>query len=185
MRATKLSLDIHETVFDERLVHITNDRVNSTSKVRHHIFMITGNPGCIGYYHEFLTLLWNELGTLSKGTDLSVFGVSMSRFTDDGRRAVLGLQGQIDYLESRLREYIEQYVVIDSSVEHNVIIIGHSVGAYIGLELIRRHQDQSRKGSNRGFQVIGYVGLWPTVTHIAQSKRGRTVGVRCISVPYD
>ena len=29
---------------------------------------------------------------------------------------------------------------------------------------------------------LGYLGLWPTITHIGQSKRGRRVGVRCIII---
>ena len=162
--------------------------------------MITGNPGCIGYYHEFLSLLWDELGELTPEADVSIFGVSMNGFVDHhDHRHVLGLQGQIEYLERYLMHYMGQYLDSsddgddgdddddddDRSVEHRVVIIGHSVGAYIGLELIRRYQEEKRREEGEGFQMMGFVGLWPTVTHIAQSKRGRRVGVRCVSVPFN
>ena len=149
--------------------------------------MITGNPGCIGYYHEFLSLLWDNLGAARSIADISIYGTSLSGFTsgdddDDDDGAVLGLQGQIRFLETRLDRYMSRYFGEEAAVEHKVIIIGHSVGAYIGLELVRRHQEKVKMGLDRGFDILGYVALWPTLTHIGQSRRGRRLGVRCIVV---
>ena len=121
--------------------------------------------------------------------DANVFGVSMGGFVDgDGQKRVLGLQGQIGGLEACLRGYIQRHRDVDvdgdEAVRHRVVVVGHSVGAYIGLEIVRRHQEWVRgRKAGRGFEVVGFVGLWPTVTHIAESERGKRVGVRCGSVP--
>ena len=85
-----------------------------------------------------------------------------------------------------------------------VIVVGHSVGAYIGLEVLRglRGRKGNGKGERRGegakegkrekreeigggegeeeeeeVSVLGFIGLWPTVTWIGRSVRGRRVGV--------
>ncbi|CAF9912072.1 MAG: hypothetical protein GOMPHAMPRED_007544 [Gomphillus americanus] len=133
------------------------------------------------YYHEFLSLLWDNLGAARSIADISIYGTSLSGFTsgdddDDDDGAVLGLQGQIRFLETRLDRYMSRYFGEEAAVEHKVIIIGHSVGAYIGLELVRRHQEKVKMGLDRGFDILGYVALWPTLTHIGQSRRGRRLG---------
>src|SRR5205807_2345433 len=57
-----------------------------------------------------------------------------------------------------------------------VILIGHSVGAYILLEVIRRLRENVER-EEEGVQVIGGICLFPTVTHIAKSPSGRKSSV--------
>ena len=175
---------IYDTKFTKHFIQISDGRRQIFSgqiRTHFHIFMITGNPGCIGYYNEFLSLLWDNLGAARNAADVFIYGTSMSGFTtdDDSGGSVLGLQEQIQFLEMRLGRYMDRHLGEEAKVEHKVVIIGHSVGAYIGLELIRRHQEKVKMGLDRGWDILGYVGLWPTVTHIGQSRRGRRIGVRC------
>lgn len=59
-----------------------------------------------------------------------------------------------------------------------VILVGHSVGAYIGLEILRRWREKGKKGEREvRMRIMGYVGLWPTVTWIGRSPSGRKLGV--------
>ena len=102
----------------------------------------------------------------------------------------LGLQEQIQYVEGRLENYIAVHQgaapaatptgYAGGEVEHKVIIVGHSVGAFIGLEIIRRVRERLRRreaGEGMGLQIVGFVGLWPSLTWIAESKSGRMVAV--------
>ena len=69
--------------------------------------------------------------------------------------------------------------------EVRVILVGHSVGAYMALEVVRRVLE-GRKGAGDwdGVRVVGLVGLWPTVTHIARSASGVRVGVSIPGVGF-
>lgn len=49
-----------------------------------------------------------------------------------------------------------------------VIIVAHSVGAYIALEVIRRLRDEE----NANVEVVGGVLLFPTIVDIARSPSG-------------
>jgi hypothetical protein len=56
------------------------------------------------------------------------------------------------------------------------MLMGHSVGAYILLELIRTHGDKIN-GGEEDFDLIGGVLLFPTITHIAKSPLGMIASV--------
>jgi pimeloyl-ACP methyl ester carboxylesterase len=62
-----------------------------------------------------------------------------------------------------------------------VIIVGHSVGAYILLEILRRHRERllgnPKDDAADGMRIEGGICLFPTVTHIAKSKSGRKFSV--------
>lgn len=97
--------------------------------------------------------------------------------------APLGLQGQVVFYVDLLREYVRgvrRERGGEGEKEVRVILVGHSVGAYIALEVLRRVQD-GRKwgggGEGQRMRIVGVVGLWPTVTHIARSASGVRMGV--------
>ena len=167
-------------------------------RAKYHIFFITGNPGCIEYYRTFLTLLAaNLFNVTQKNKDLSfnVFGQSLANF--DGRKnsstslwggkKVLGLQDQIDFVERELNSYIrtEEDLNIslgdDPSGRVRVILIGHSVGAYICMEILRRRKERGKQVSHnreeRSSSIIGFIGLWPTITWIGRSRSGKLARV--------
>ncbi|KAF3909292.1 hypothetical protein ABW20_dc0107907 [Dactylellina cionopaga] len=59
-----------------------------------------------------------------------------------------------------------------------IILMGHSVGAYIALELIQR-----RNLKSECVDIVGCITLFPTIVDIAKSLSGRTIG-RALRVPY-
>lgn len=60
-----------------------------------------------------------------------------------------------------------------------VIIAGHSVGAFIAMEVLRILGEQRKKqGSRGGIEVIGGIMLFPTIVDIAKSPNGRLLAVR-------
>lgn len=69
-----------------------------------------------------------------------------------------------------------------------VILIGHSVGAYIAMEILRRHRecikqkgasaDTGGPGIGASVNIVGGILLFPTVVDIAQSSSGRKLTVR-------
>ena len=149
----------------------------------YHVFFITGNPGCIGYYHTFLSLLAEHASDAA----VNFYGHSLANFVDEARynstqRGVLGLQEQISYMEELLECYVRSIsgnMKTDRvTTQPKVILVGHSVGAYIALEILRRRKESKNQGKDRDrFYICGFVGLWPTVTWIGESPSGKKLGV--------
>lgn len=161
------------------------------------IFFITGNPGLIEYYRVFLSRLYSSLSSSPslRNARIRVFGRSLSGFdvgrSQDGaaargraRGAPYGLQEQIDGVERALWEVVAQ----EGGDVPRVVLVGHSVGAYILLELVRRCRGDVRGGGGQEvgaegkMRIVGGVCLFPTVTHIARSRSGRKFSVRGFSV---
>jgi hypothetical protein len=187
---------------DAQEVYIPYDDKYTAS---YHVFFITGNPGCIGYYHSFLTALSTQVSE----DKVDIYGHSLYGFIDDpppsetynnrrfeGRK-VLSLGEQTLFIEETLNLYAEENIDRTELVTGNynpvfpdphrlrkdkpikIILIGHSVGAYIGLEILRLH----KKRGSRDVEIIGFVGLWPTVTWIGKSPSGLRFGV-CFSKKF-
>lgn len=138
------------------------------------IFMITGNPGLISFYEPFLSTLHSLLA--SSASRFYISGYSLAGFhtfdSDLGGSpsSLVGLEGQIDHIEHKLFEQVDDLRGAEN-ISPKVILIGHSVGAYILLELIRQHQTKV-DGGQKDFDLIGGILLFPTITHIAQSPQG-------------
>ena len=167
--------------------HLTSQSVylpcKSTQPPSYHILFITGNPGCIGYYHTFLSLLADHLS----GSAVNIYGHSLANFVEEPSNSpkqvkILGLQEQIDFVEGLLLDYVDTLSLSTNTgraaKQSRVILVGHSVGAYIGLELLRQWRNQERRRSSKGnLYFCGYIGLWPTVTWIRKSSSGLKLGV--------
>jgi len=80
-------------------------------------------------------------------------------------------------------------VTTQKSNKQKVILIGHSVGAYIAMEILRRHREEEKMGDGEAeeeegpFDIIGAVLLFPTVIDIAKSAAGKRLTV-CILPLY-
>ena len=152
------------------------------------IFFMPGNPGLIYYYEPFLSTLHALLST-SSATDSSNFhicGHSHRGFesAQDGKepdppKDPLGLEEQIKFQEQLLYNHIRSHRKCTGS-SPKVILMGHSVGCYILLELIQRHRDKIEEEGDGDFDLIGGILLFPTITHIAKSRLGMIFGVRNI-----
>jgi hypothetical protein len=143
------------------------------------IFFITGNPGFIAYYNTFLTTLDYLLSPYIPKDDspspvFHIFGQSLPGFEDEDdtcgmQSGPFGLQQVIDHTFDLL---VTQKVSNGDRRGDNfdgIILIGHSVGSYILLELLRKIREKSLSES---VKVEAGILLFPTVMDIAQSSLG-------------
>ncbi|KAI5674421.1 hypothetical protein M9H77_14785 [Catharanthus roseus] len=95
-----------------------------------HVLLIPGNPGFISFYTDFLESLYELLGG-----NASVTGIAHVSHTQKNweQGKLFSLQEQIDHKMS----FIEQEL---KEVEVPILLVGHSIGAYISLEMLRRSQ---------------------------------------------
>lgn len=202
------------------------------------VFFVSGNPGLIGYYHPFLSLLaqnlvdgsqpqtQTETSSTTKKTSFQIYGCSLGGFDipsdaeqkngKDGKDGAHGVKEHLYDLEDQIRFVHRKLVDLmnmnsnytaDASGEpksesgsstpapkRKVILIGHSVGAYIAMEVLRRHREgipeietlssKPEHGKNlvdsissSSFDIIGGVMLFPTVKDIAHSPSGQKLTV--------
>lgn len=152
------------------------------------IYFVTGNPGLVEYYRTFLTHLY---GLLSQNTasdrdvEFQVYGRSLSGFEMNSaeiktikwrKDPPYGLQDQIRHSEDELAELVEE-AKDQGAKDVRVILLGHSVGAYISLEIIRRLRAHGMVGDDFETRVVGAIGLFPTIVDIARSESGMKAAV--------
>ncbi|KAL8858846.1 MAG: hypothetical protein Q9178_004650 [Gyalolechia marmorata] len=159
-------------------------RGNHSEDVQHYlIFHIPGNPGLISYYDPFLSTLHALLSSPSTlpSANFHIYGHSLAGFeTTEQHHELAGLEGQIDYVDDLLYDQVEE-IWQRTQRTPKVILMGHSVGAYILLEIIRRHRRRI-EGGKKDFDLIGGILLFPTITHIARSPSG-VVASALLAIP--
>lgn len=158
------------------------------------IYFVTGNPGLIEYYRTFLTHLY---GLLSQNTasdrsiEFQVYGRSLSGFEVNSseiktykyrRDPPYGLQDQIRHAEDDVVELVED-LKDNGAKDVRVILVGHSVGAYISLEIVRRLRAHGVAGEDFDTRIAGVVGLFPTVVDLARSESGMKAAVSTSPFP--
>ncbi|GBF59919.1 hypothetical protein TMEN_2316 [Trichophyton mentagrophytes] len=170
------------------------------------IYFISGNPGLIAYYHLFFSLLSSELSQANaasngngsyviRGRSLGGFEVPEGEEGNSAANTALySLKDQISFMERDLESFIHawqdaamQERKLDQRPRANVIVMGHSVGAYMAMEIMRRRRekaglqrqiqthDVNGNGDTNGLglDIIGGIMLFPTVVDIAKSPNGR------------
>ena len=154
----------------------------SRSKDEYLIYLIPGNPSLMSFYEPFLSTLFDLLstGVKNEAHQFHVGGFSLAGFgsgqeTEVGKlKLPAGLRDQIRYSEElvklALNIHTDQDAVAEKQPRPKIILIGHSVGAYIALEVLRRRAQGQNDLSH--LNVVGAILLFPTVTEIAQSTRG-------------
>ncbi|KAL8904867.1 MAG: hypothetical protein Q9207_002990 [Kuettlingeria erythrocarpa] len=142
------------------------------------IFHIPGNPGLISFYDPFFSTLHALLEDTPalQACNFHICGHSFAGFETSvqdapGSVELAGLEKQIAYIEEHLYARVDDIRHATGSTP-KVILMGHSVGAYILLEIIRRHRKQIESKRYQDFDLIGGVLLFPTITHIARSPSG-------------
>ena len=150
------------------------------------IFHIPGNPGLIPYYDPFLSALHASLEALPslQSANFHICGHSFAGFETlkEDRPQLSGLQKQITYIDDLLYNRVDEIRQKTGGETPKVILMGHSVGAYILLEIIRRHRTRIESGGSQDFDLIGGILLFPTITHIARSPSG-IVASALLSIP--
>jgi hypothetical protein len=162
------------------------------------IYLISGNPGLIGYYHTFLSLLSENIKSQAirqeQKCTYHVYGHSLAGFELEERASddavpharYYELEEQIRFVQNKLDTFIATLTGISAGASSNpkpkVILIGHSVGSYIAMETLRRHRDRTKSGDSPiDFDIIGGAMLFPTVVDIAKSPSGQKLTVRALS----
>src|ERR1700712_2932954 len=140
-------------------IYIANPSLKTKSSKKYITIFLTGNPGLIGYYDNFLTHLYALLSKNSgvdKKNDITfeIHGSSLPGFeteelgNEEKRRrwkglgldhdAPFSLEETICAVEQNIFKIIKKSER-DGSQDTNVILMGHSLGAFIALEIIERH----------------------------------------------
>ena len=141
------------------------------------IFFMAGNPGVIYYYEQFLSRLCALLQDTYPGkAHFDIHGHSHQGFEEYANSTNIeqpaDLNDQIEYQEELLYEHVEDHRNATGRVP-KVILMGHSVGSYVLLEIIRRHVEKIRSDESKDFDLIGGILLFPTIAEIAQSQLGK------------
>lgn len=125
------------------------------------VLLITGNPGLAGYYTTFLTRLQSRLGVPVWAVSLAghvVPPTSISSLPPFRQNPELyNLKGQVEHKLA----FIEKYVPEDVKI----ILIGHSIGAKMILEVLKNDDTKSR--------VKKAYLLFPTIERMAESPNGK------------
>lgn len=143
------------------------------------VFFIAGNPGLVSFYEPFLRRL-HALRRSSPSSAFHICGHSYRGFEVDPSvkhsDGPFDLQAQIRYQEAQLYRHVKNHSTTVTR-SPKVILIGHSVGAYVLLEIIRRHKAMVNDQHHDDFDLIGAILLFPTIAHIAESPLGKIAKV--------
>ncbi|XP_021313776.1 lipid droplet-associated hydrolase isoform X1 [Sorghum bicolor] len=130
-----------------------------------HVLLIAGNPGIAAFYKDCVEALYENLGGQASVTAIghishsqkvtyTTYLMFVSHATMDAKNPAANL----DYEHGRLFSLYEQIDhkvdFIEQELQHSeqpIVLVGHSIGAYIGLEVFKRFQNK----------IIFFVGLYP------------------------
>ncbi|KAK4153043.1 hypothetical protein C8A00DRAFT_15716 [Chaetomidium leptoderma] len=162
------------------------------------IYLIPGNPGLVAYYEPFLKTLRQLLDEkeAKEGCRYAfhLYGRNLLGFVDEDHEPLFGtttadgvrtapfsLEEQIRCSCARVKE-VSGSILRDGRAFDEVLLIGHSVGAYICLEIFNRHHHavlslaakQDNPGPSLGnVNLKAGILLFPTISHIARSNSGQ------------
>ena len=152
------------------------------------IFFVPGNPGLVEYYRHFLDIVRKRLNDSVSHTDTQYYisGASLAGFdVSPGSRQTpatnqnlpLSLDAQVEDVYARLQSTVSR-LREENNLEGDlpVIVIGHSIGAYMVLETVAKWQKLAQQGPTNMTLSAGLC-LFPTVYELNLSPTGRQVGV--------
>uniref|UniRef100_A0A3B4YHD2 Lipid droplet-associated hydrolase n=1 Tax=Seriola lalandi dorsalis TaxID=1841481 RepID=A0A3B4YHD2_SERLL len=122
--------------------------------------IIPGNPGVVGFYKTFMQTLHSMFGYHHPVWAVSHAGHCVPPDSMDmvQEADVFGLNGQIEHKLAFLRKHVPK--------ETNLILVGHSIGCYIILEMIKRDPE---------LKILKAVMLFPTIERMAQTPQGKVM----------
>ena len=97
-----------------------------------HVLFIPGNPGVISFYVDFLESLYDLLDGAASVTAISHIGQTEKNW-EHGR--LFSLQEQTDHKLNFIEHELQD-------VEVPLVLVGHSIGSYISLDIFRRFQEK-------------------------------------------
>lgn len=168
--------------------HLPNPRSQSLL-----IFFITGNPALIEYYTPFLKYLHSLLSSSIQSYEIHIHAQSLPGFeiaADSDPYRNLNFKrpnGLLDQIQASFSALEAAILCCSESPpnantgeveEPTIVLIGHSVGAYIALELLHGQRfDTSPSAQGRPIpikpNIAAVICLFPTIVHIAKSRSGQ------------
>ncbi|KAI1204570.1 uncharacterized protein F4807DRAFT_465481 [Annulohypoxylon truncatum] len=156
-----------------------DDRVHESQIRNILIFFIPGNPGLVDYYEPFLSALrglLDETASLQHAR-FQIYGQDLAGFRDDDhepftqQRKPHDLEYQIQHTLTALSQLRVESGSRKGFPYDEVLLVGHSVGAYMTLELFHRllrNQDLAPQ-----LNLTSGILLFPTIHHISSSSNGQ------------
>ncbi|KAF5176380.1 Lipid droplet-associated hydrolase [Thalictrum thalictroides] len=133
-----------------------------------HVLFIPGNPGVIIFYKEFLERVYEMLDGCASVTGIGHAGQTRKNW-EHGRQ--FSLQEQIDHKVDFIKQEFQ-------NTEFPLLLVGHSIGSYISLEVFKRNQEQ----------VKYCIGLYPFLSlnkdSLYQSFIGKLAGSQVLSTSF-
>ncbi|XP_011618241.2 lipid droplet-associated hydrolase [Takifugu rubripes] len=124
--------------------------------------IIPGNPGVVGFYRTFMQTIhsmcryrhpvWavSHAGHCAPPDSMDM----LQGAAEDGD--VFGLSGQVEHKLAFIRTHVPRGTTL--------VLVGHSIGCYIILEIMKRSPD---------LKVMKSIMLFPTIERMAQTPQGR------------
>ncbi|OTA76855.1 hypothetical protein M434DRAFT_87908 [Hypoxylon sp. CO27-5] len=143
------------------------------------VFFISGNPGLIDYYEPFFLALRGVIDEIEslQNTRFQIYGQDLAGFNDNdheaftAQRKPYNLEYQIQHTLVTLRKLRVELGPRSGCPYNEVLLIGHSVGAYIALELFHRLLQNQDLAPH--LNLTSGILLFPTIHHISSSPSGR------------
>ncbi|XP_016080267.1 PREDICTED: lipid droplet-associated hydrolase isoform X1 [Miniopterus natalensis] len=131
------------------------------------IFIITGNPGFCAFYVPFAKALYTSINRRfpiwlisHAGHVLAPKGKKILAASDDPKaqeiKDIYGLHGQVEHKIAFLRTHVPK--------ETKLVVIGHSIGCYISLQILKHAPE---------LPIIRSFLLFPTIERMSESPNGR------------
>jgi|MDSY01.2.fsa_nt_gb pimeloyl-ACP methyl ester carboxylesterase len=146
----------------------------AASTPKYNILFLPGNPGLPGFYRKFFECLNRKLPHADAQFRISAVGLKGHASLDVGCSpfAHYGIEEQC--------AHIAEYVAEDVSRDPNerTILVGHSIGAYFGVEALRRMAAAGKASSSKPSPspVVSFVGLMPFFESNDRSPHYRRLG---------
>jgi hypothetical protein len=164
------------------------------------VYFISGNPGLIDYYGTFLSTLHSLLSSTShpsRPVAIQVYGQNLAGFDDSDHEPFTAEKPPNDlaYVMQCVAADVSSRTVEAKGPRHgtafdNIILIGHSVGTFISLELFNaemhgRQPDTTTSVPTPVFTPLqplpatltAGILLFPTVTDLVKSVSGRRLDI--------
>lgn len=145
------------------------------------IYFVCGNPGLIGFYVDFLDALRNLLDTSQSATAYDIYGRNLAGFCDHEHEPFTpdnppcDVDGQVDVIYQDVasrRVSTEDGSGSDKPYDF-VVLMGHSIGAYIAVEIFHRHMQDPGRAPHLRLRH-GFL-LFPTIASLALSQSGARI----------
>ncbi|KAF8898924.1 hypothetical protein BD779DRAFT_1486254 [Infundibulicybe gibba] len=119
------------------------------------LLFIPGNPGLLDFYIPFLSAIHNK----NQNDNVAIFAHAHSGHTPD----FFAAQPQPSHLVAQVEGALGAFDAASSTFKDaRIILIGHSVGAWIVLQVLKQRP-----------QVSGVFLLFPTISHISSTPNGQ------------